>query len=831
MRRIIASAIVVLSMAAAPLAAAAQAIPATTTDALCRKDLHKTLSRLTRTSMQGMSRCHKERMKGDLPVVTDCNSEANVPNGAAITREQSKVRRRADVSCTGGRRPAVSAPSVLGYDSCPAPCGAVPIGDTYDGVVDCLLCLNTSHTESLTTSLYGTPPVPLDRDARRCQERVGAAAWRYLTTRMKLQHACQSNVERGHLPADTDCVTADPNGRHARARASLQRAVLRCSDATVLGLATCADTAAAADTCVANGVEDVAAQLFRAVFRPVSEPATATPTTASTETPIAAATATATTAPDATATATTAPPATATHTSAPAATATSTVAPPTPTETPAATATPTEPPATDTPVATATATEPPAATATATEVLPPTATPTEPPALTSTPTATFTATATPVSCDDGIQNGDETDVDCGGASCAPCDIDEGCLEAADCDSGHCVLDGGFCGCPDQVFNIEYDPLGSFVGPCDDPDAQWDGGNVSRTSAANPACSVAVRRPQGHIAGNGETTEWRVNSFAGFGDCSISACRVTSCSVGGGCGLAGTPDNFPVCDCGNGDARARTNVDVSCTAQEPSCSDGHHSPGFGETDVDCGGPCAPCANGLACSLDGDCNSGVCFDGVCQACDDGVQNGTETDVDCGGVCGGCGTGDTCTVADDCVSGNCVDGGFCGCPAATVHFTHVRDPGGRCSRTWGPGDLSTQEPLAGCSVTLREPTGPISATPDGSETPWQVDGFVGFSGCALDNCSVPRCNGNESADGSCTDNYPQCTFCNTNDQSSRTEIDANCQAQVPTCSDGFRNPVFGETDVDCGGPCGATCTSGQTCSSGADCASGTCSGGQCS
>jgi hypothetical protein len=50
---------------------------------------------------------------------------------------------------------------------------------------------------------------------------------------------------------------------------------------------------------------------------------------------------------------------------------------------------------------------------------------------------------------------------------------------------------------------------------------------------------------------------------------------------------------------------------------PTCSDGIQNQG--ETGVDCGGPCAPCAT----------------------CSDGIQNQGETGVDCGGPCAPCAT----------------------------------------------------------------------------------------------------------------------------------------------------------------------------------------------
>src|SRR4051812_32176066 len=41
------------------------------------------------------------------------------------------------------------------------------------------------------------------------------------------------------------------------------------------------------------------------------------------------------------------------------------------------------------------------------------------------------------SCASGSRDGDETDVDCGGATCAPCAGGRGCLHASDCASGTC----------------------------------------------------------------------------------------------------------------------------------------------------------------------------------------------------------------------------------------------------------------------------------------------------------------------------------------------------------------------------------------------------------
>jgi hypothetical protein len=61
----------------------------------------------------------------------------------------------------------------------------------------------------------------------------------------------------------------------------------------------------------------------------------------------------------------------------------------------------------------------------------------ESPASTGAMSSTSTGPAEP-SCDaDGAQNGDETDIDCGGVTCPPCADELSCLVATDCTSAIC----------------------------------------------------------------------------------------------------------------------------------------------------------------------------------------------------------------------------------------------------------------------------------------------------------------------------------------------------------------------------------------------------------
>jgi hypothetical protein len=49
----------------------------------------------------------------------------------------------------------------------------------------------------------------------------------------------------------------------------------------------------------------------------------------------------------------------------------------------------------------------------------------------------------PPTCNDGVHNGDETDVDCGGATCPGCGVGQGCNVPSDCASG-LTCDAGMC---------------------------------------------------------------------------------------------------------------------------------------------------------------------------------------------------------------------------------------------------------------------------------------------------------------------------------------------------------------------------------------------------
>ena len=247
-------------------------------------------------------------------------------------------------------------------------------------------------------------------------------------------------------------------------------------------------------------------------------------------------------------------------------------------------------------------------------------------------------------CTDGIKNGDETDIDCGGATCVKCTGTKKCKMGTDCKSGVCAA--GVCAeatCSDGVKN----------GDESDTDC---GGSTCVKCASAKQCKLATDCASGvctaGICAAATCTDGVKNGDETDTDCGGSTC--VQCASAKQCKLAS--------DCASGVCTAGICVAATCT-------DGAKN--GDETDIDCGGAsCTQCADTKTCKLATDCISGVCSAGVCLAatCTDKIKNGKETDTDCGGgTCSGCVDGKSCSAGTDCVSGSCT-GGKCVTPTYT-------------------------------------------------------------------------------------------------------------------------------------------------------------------
>ncbi len=107
----------------------------------------------------------------------------------------------------------------------------------------------------------------------------------------------------------------------------------------------------------------------------------------------------------------------------------------------------------------------------------------------------------PQTCDDGVQNQDETDVDCGG-SCDPCDVGSQCGDDDDCASGACS--NGTCV---LCHSGTYKCFGNYLTVCANDESSWDelqhcnpNNNVFEVcDAVNGTCHAS--QPIGHGSDN------------------------------------------------------------------------------------------------------------------------------------------------------------------------------------------------------------------------------------------------------------------------------------------------------------------------------------------
>ncbi len=219
--------------------------------------------------------------------------------------------------------------------------------------------------------------------------------------------------------------------------------------------------------------------------------------------------------------------------------------------------------------------------------------------------------STAPTCSDGVQNGTETGVDCGG-SCPAC--------PSNCSANDVTITITFDNYPEETSWSLKNSSGSTVASGGVYSNQADGSTLVESVCLANGCYDFV-----------------INDAYGDGIC---------CSYGSG-SYSVVAGGSTVASGGSFGSSETTNFCLGGTT--PSCNDGVQN--GNETGVDCGGSCTACPtcndgiqNGSETGVDcgGSCSA-------CPTCNDGIQNGNETGVDCGGSCpntcggggGGCST----------------------------------------------------------------------------------------------------------------------------------------------------------------------------------------------
>ena len=349
-------------------------------------------------------------------------------------------------------------------------------------------------------------------------------------------------------------------------------------------------------------------------------------------------------------------------------------------------------------------------------------------------------------CNDGIQNGDETGVDCGGNKCIPCTV-----------SSYCSAKG---------LSNQYEYIKQVALNTLDHTSGADGGYGDFTGFSTtvmPGQTYPLKLVPG-FAGSAYKEGWKVwIDYNGDGDfvdtgelvysgSSASAIQ-SSVTIPSGLNSKSTRmrvamqyTSLPSGPCTNlsfGEVE-----DYIVTIQSgvaPTCTDGIQN--GNETGIDCGGDCQPCPiSGCTDPLAHNYNPAATDDdGSCQTCSDGIQNGDETGVDCGGsLCAPC--------------------ALMGCTDPTAH-------------NYNPSAVVDDGSCQTC----------VDGVKNGDETGIDCGGAL-CAPCALMGCTDPAAH-----------NY----------NPSAVVDDGSCQ----TCSDGIQNGD--ETGVDCGGALCVPCQQVSYCS----------------
>ncbi|MDC3984826.1 MopE-related protein [Polyangium jinanense] len=406
-------------------------------------------------------------------------------------------------------------------------------------------------------------------------------------------------------------------------------------------------------------------------------------------------------------------------------------------------------------------------------------------------------------CDDATENGTETDVDCGGSACPGCQPTKNCEYGSDCLSNVCV--GGKCQAPTCFDGVENGNESDK--DCGDACKPLLCVNLQNCNSALDCVSLSCKDKVCQAATCGDTTK---NGSETDIDCGGGQCQ--GCGTGQGCNV-GADCKEKVCG-----------ANKTCLA--PTCTDS--AANGQETDVNCGGPdcVARCDTGQKCLVATDCQSKICTNNICapSQCTDFVQNGTETDVDCGGGCPEkCDPSEKCKTNVDCKSDVCT-GGICLSPTCSDNKKNGAetdlDCGGPCVQEQKKCSDGKQCQFAGdcqsgvCTGGICVPAQCNDQTKNGNETDIDCGGGLPCQACDIGKnclnaidcktniCSAGKCapkpigefclSALECASGNCVDGF----CCN-------SSCDGTCfacsAAKKGQGNNGFCQAIVGNADPD--------------------------------
>ncbi len=340
--------------------------------------------------------------------------------------------------------------------------------------------------------------------------------------------------------------------------------------------------------------------------------------------------------------------------------------------------------------------------------------------------------------------------------------------------------------------------------CGAPGGGGGGGGTAATGgAAGSPCDAATQTVGCYVAVSpaqrvhcGADGKWAVDGACNAGDlCQETwqgSVKVTSCVASGQTNDVAAGDSSGTGD----DAAADTVADAPSTdvATGPVCGDGACQ--GNETDVSCPADCqtkAVCGNGKCETGEAPQTCGSDCKPDCQPNCAGKQCGPDS---CGGLCAQCGEGKACTDAGQCVpigaicgNGKCEGGeNYTSCPAdcpCEPQCVGKKCGPDGCGNTCGSCDSATTCSSTGQCVPKAASCG--NGTCESGES---------YASCPNDCPCVPQCAGKKCGPDGCG------TTCGTCDSASTCSSAGLCEPKASLCGNGTCDS--GETTTTCPNDC---------------------------
>ncbi len=404
-------------------------------------------------------------------------------------------------------------------------------------------------------------------------------------------------------------------------------------------------------------------------------------------------------------------------------------------------------------------------------------------------------TCIPATCTDGMKNGPETDVDCGGGTCDPCDTNKDCAVDTDCFHGDC---GGNNKCAMPTCSDGIQNNGDYLTGANGETDTDCGGPCGATCGPMEGCNDAGDCVGAQCSGMGGScvpncADMVANNAETDVDCGGGTCG--GCAIGDMCGAADS-NCVPIAYCEGGTCAAKKALGVMCGGNNQCTS------AFCVDTVCCNVACSGTCQ--ACNIAGDVGTCSFIAGGTDPIDECTGNGGNDVCDGNGACSKA-NGTTCSAAGECASGFCTDGVCCEALCDGLCLACSAAQTGGMDGTCGNVAINT-DPEDECVASLDCNGAGACETKLANGAACTVAGECSSNQCVDDVCCGTACGG-------------LCQACSA--------------AKKGSGADGTCGPIANNTDPDmecagalsCNGASACLKADGDGCGVGTECGSGNC------